>query len=96
MVAGTNTKFDLLMNAGEEFLIVFEAVLDSLDEPRFVYDGKNTAVFYKNKHAPGLIFTPIPKEAQAPLKRVQQILCVEMQNEKIVNEYYAKVEEKTF
>ena len=87
-----NVRFDLLMNAGYDFLVVFDTDGQKVSNPRFVYNQKEKAVLLKNEQADGLIFSPIPKEAWANLSQIKKILCVEVQGEHIVNEYMAKVE----
>ena len=88
-----NVRFDLLMNAGNDFLIVFDADGQKVSAPRFVYNRKETAVLWKNEGAEGLAFSPIPKEAWENLAQTKKILCVEVTGEHIVNEYMAKVEQ---
>ena len=83
-------KFDLLMNAGDELLIVFEANDMTVVSPHFSFDGKETMLLYKNKTTQPLMFVPIPKEAREAMVRARQLLCVEVSGGKIVNEYYAE------
>ena len=83
-------KFDLLMNAGDELLIVFEANTNTVQTPHFSFDGKETAILYKNETVQPLVFRPVPREAREAMKRAQHLLCVEVSGGKIVNEYYAE------
>lgn len=89
----TGKHFDLLMNAAGDVMVVFEALEGTPQNALFVYDGKNRAILYKNKEFFIPIY-PIPKEAEPEMKRVNDILCVEIKNDKIVAEYNAKVEVK--
>lgn len=88
-----NVRFDLLMNAGNEFLVVLDADSQKVSKPRFVYSGKEKAVLFKNEDADGLVFSPIPKEAWKDLVGVKKILCVEIKGGHIINEYMARVEQ---
>lgn len=88
-----SVRFDLLMNAGNDFLVVFDADSQKVSNPRFVYNRKETATLLKNEGAEGLTFSPIPKEAWEELSRAKKILCVEVKDEHIINEYMAKVEQ---
>ena len=88
-----NVRFDLLMNAGNEFLVVFDSDTQKVSKARFVYNRKEKAVLFKNEEADGLVFSPIPKEAWTSLSGAKKILCVEIKDKHIINEYMAKVEQ---
>ena len=87
--------FDLLMNAANELMIVFNRVDQELDDPLFIYDGKSNAFLCKkNGCEPDKVFTELPAEAWSALKVAKDILCVEVDREHIFTEYRARVEVK--
>lgn len=86
-------RFDLLMNAGGEVMIAFEATPIKPTDPVFLYNGRNKGVLCKTKNEE-IPFSPLPKEAWGSMNKAKRILCVEVANQKIVAEYDAPLEVK--
>jgi len=84
-------KFDLLVNMAGEYMIVFPATPQKVENPVFQYDGEGTVYIYKNKEARPLILKPFTDEAKEGFLKIKTILCVEAREEEIINEFEAKV-----
>ena len=86
------SHFDLLMNAAGEMMIAFKALMGKPENPKFIFDGRHSGLLIKNPKSKAENFQPIPQEAKDALNKAQEILCIEVQNEKIVAQYMASVE----
>ena len=84
-------KFDLLVNMAGEYMIVFPATPQKVEDPVFQYDGEDAVYIYKNKAALPLVLRPFTDEAKEAFTKIKTILCVEVRDEEIINEFDAKV-----
>lgn len=83
--------FDLLMNAGGEVMLAFDATPIKPVNPVFVYDGRSRGFLCKTANDK-IPFSPLPKEAWKPMGQAKRILCVEVLNQHIVAQYPALME----
>ena len=90
---GIGKKFDLLMNASGDVMVVFDALPGIPENAQLLYDGRRKAFLHKNKEAV-VPFFPIPEEAWGAINSSKDVLCVEVAEQKIVSEYTAKTEVK--
>ena len=85
--------FDVLMNASNDLMIVFQRIDEEKQDPVFIYDGNARAFLCKNKEpAISRVFTNLPAEAKDALNTAKDILCVELDRGHIYLEYMARVE----
>lgn len=84
------SKYDILQNKKGEILIIINARSGEPENPRFVYDGGETALLYRTKERV-VVFENIAVEARPPLKSVGTMLIVEVENEDVAREYTVPV-----
>ena len=84
------SRFDILQNEEGEILIIINSFAGGPENPRFVYDGGETALLYRTKDNT-VVFNAIPKDARLPLKSVKSMLIVEVENEDVAREYTVPV-----
>ena len=84
------SRYDILQNDEGENLIIINAFAGGPENPRFIYDGSETALLYRTKEK-AVVFNAIPKEARMPLKAVTSMLIVEVENEDVAREYTVPV-----
>ena len=83
--------FDLLMSAGGEVMLAFDATPIKPVNPVFVYDGRSRGFLCKTQEEK-IPFSPLPKEVWKPMGQAKWILCVELLNQHIVAQYNAALE----
>lgn len=83
-------KYDILQNEAGEILIIIDSRAGGPENPRFVYDGSETALLYRSKEN-AVIFNDIAVSARLPLKSVSSMLIVEVENEDVAREYVVPV-----
>ena len=88
--ADQKSRFDILQNEEGEILIIINSFAGGPENPRFVYDGGNTALLYRTKEKT-VVFNDIPEDAHIPLKSVSSMLIVEVENEDVAREYTVPV-----
>lgn len=86
----STSRYDILQNEEGEILIIINAFTGGPENPRFVYDGGETALLYRNKENT-VVFNAIPADARLPLKSVNSMLIVEVENEDVAREYTTPV-----
>ena len=84
------SRFDILQNEEGEILIIINSFAGGPENPRFVYDGGETALLYRTKENT-VVFNAIPLDARLPLKSVTSMLSVEVENEDVAREYTVPV-----
>lgn len=84
------SRYDILQNEQGEILIIINARSGGPENPRFVYDGGETALLYRTKES-AVVFKSIAVEARLPLKSVSTMLIVEVENEDVAREYTVPV-----
>ena len=83
--------FDLLMNAGGDLMIAFDATPIKPVRPVFVYDGRDRGILCKTKESQ-IPFYPLPREAWDAMNKAKNILCVEVSDQHVVAEYSVPLE----
>lgn len=84
------SRYDILQNKEGEILIIINSRPGAPEEPRFIYDGGQTAILYRTKDA-AVVFKGIAKGARKPMKMVSSMLIVEVENEDVLREYTVPV-----
>ena len=84
-------NFDLLMNAGGDLMIAFDATPVKPVKPVFIYDGRGRGLLYKTKENQ-IPFYPLPREAWDAMNKAKKILCVEVAEKHSVAEYGVPLE----
>ena len=84
------SRFDIFQNDEGEILIMINTFAGGPENPRFVYDGGETALLYRNKER-AIVFRKIPKGARIPLKSVRSMLIVEVEDKDVAREYTVPV-----
>jgi len=84
------SRYDILQNDAGEILIIINSRSGGPENPRFVYDGGDTALLYRTKDS-AVVFGGIAVSARLPLKSVSSMLIVEVENEDVEREYVVPV-----
>lgn len=84
------SRYDILQNEAGEILIIINSRSGGPENPRFVYDGGDTALLYRTKDS-AVVFSGIAASARLPLKSVSTMLIVEVENEDVEREYVVPV-----
>lgn len=84
------SKYDILQNEAGEILIIINSRAGGPENPRFVYDGGETALLYRSKQT-AVVFKKIAQGARIPLKSVSTMLIVEVENDDVAREYEVPV-----
>ena len=83
-------RYDMLQNAAGEILIIIEYREGGAENPRLVYDGGDQALLYRSRES-AFMLNSIAKEARMPLKSVNEVLMVEIENDDVAREYKVPV-----
>ena len=86
----TEGTYDILQNATGEILIMIRQRRGGPENPRFVYDGGETALLYRSRES-SVFLGDINVDARAPLKRVDEILVAEIDGDEVAREYVVPV-----
>jgi hypothetical protein len=84
------SRYDICQNDEGEILIIINARAGGPEDPRFVYDGGETALLYRTKDS-AVIFEKIAFDARLPLKSVSSMLIVEVEDNDVAREYEVPV-----
>lgn len=84
------SRYDILQNELGEILIIINSRAGGPENPRFVYDGGETALLYRTKDS-AVIFKKVAPDARLPLKSVASMLIVEVEGEDVAREYVVPV-----
>lgn len=84
------STYDILQNAAGEILLMIKQRRGGPENPRFVYDGGDTALLYRSRES-SVFLGGINADARAPLKRVDEILVAEIDGEEVAREYSVPV-----
>lgn len=87
---GEKGAYSILRNAKGEIMVMMDSHEGEPESPRFIYDGKDTALLYRNSES-SVAFRQIDEEAQEPLRAVKEVLIVEIENDDVEREYIAPV-----
>ena len=84
------STYDILQNAAGEILLMIKQRRGGPENPRFVYDGGETALLYRSRES-SVFLGGINAEARVPLKRVDEILVAEIDGDEVAREYVVPV-----
>lgn len=87
---GTKGTYSIRQNSKGEIMIMMEARQGGPENPRFIYDGKDVALLYRNSES-SVAFRHIDEGARTPLMNVKEILVVELVGEDVEREYMVPV-----
>ena len=87
---GAEGAYDILQNAAGEILIIIRQRRGGPENPRFVYDGGETALLYRSRES-SVFLGNINIEARNPLKIVDEILVAEIDGDEVAREYLVPV-----
>ncbi|MBE6452856.1 MAG: hypothetical protein E7012_05150 [Alphaproteobacteria bacterium] len=86
----TEGTYDILQNAAGEILIIIKHRRGGPENPRFVYDGGETALLYRSRES-SVFLGNITDDARSPLKIVDEILVAEIDGDEVAREYLVPV-----
>ncbi|MBR5598986.1 MAG: hypothetical protein IKW39_02995 [Alphaproteobacteria bacterium] len=84
------SRYDILQNKAGEILIIINSRQGAPENPRFIYDGGDTALLYRTKEM-AVVFKNIANGARKPLKMVTSMLVVEVEEDDVLREYTVPV-----
>lgn len=87
---GTRGRFSVLQNDKGEIMLLMDAREGEPDDPRFIYDGSDTALLFRSFES-NVAIRNLGEEAREPLKNAKEILVVEIVDEDVKREYVAPV-----
>ena len=83
-------RYDILQNAAGEILIIIKYHQGGPENPRFVYDGGASALLYRSRES-AIMLDNINEKARNPLKSVDELLIVEIEDDDVAREYKVPV-----
>lgn len=83
-------RYDILQNAAGEILVIINYHEGGPENPRLVYDGGDTALLYRSRES-AVLLENLNEKARAPLKSVDEVLMVEVENDDVAREYIVPV-----
>lgn len=87
---GKKGAYSILQNAKGEIMVMMDSREGEPENPRFIYDGKDTALLYRSSES-SVAFRHIDEGAQEPLRSVKEVLIVEIEDDDVAREYNAPV-----
>lgn len=87
---GQKGRYSILQNAKGEIMIMMDSRVGGPENPRFIYDGSDTALLYRSQES-SVAFRKIDEGARNPLKSVTEVLVVEIENDDVEREYIVPV-----
>jgi len=88
---GEKGSYSILENAKGEIMVMMSSVREGKPEnPRFIYDGGEVALLYRNEES-SVALRGIDEVARKSLKKVSEVLIVEVLNDDVEREYFAPV-----
>ena len=82
--------YEILQNATGEVLVMIKQRRVGPENPRFVYDGGDTALLYRSRES-SVFLGAINKDARSPLKNVNEVLVAEIDGDEVAREYLVPV-----
>ncbi len=86
IVSEREEEYNILQNAAGEILILLTVRSGGPENPRLVYDGGNSALLYRSRESE-VILDNINPAARMPLKSVDEVLVVELEEDEVAREY---------
>lgn len=83
-------KYDILQNAAGEILIIIKYREGGPENPRLVYDGGPHALLYRSRES-AVMLDSINVKARQPLKSVDEVIMVEIEDDDVAREYKVPV-----
>lgn len=87
---GTRGRFSILQNDKGEIMLIMDAREGEPDDPRFIYDGSDTALLFRSFES-NIAIRNLGEEAREPLKNAKEIHVVEIVDEDVKRDYMAPV-----
>ncbi len=87
---GNEGTYDILQNAAGEILIMLKQRRGGPENPRFVYDGGETALLYRSRES-SVFLGGINEDARKPLRMVDEVLVAEIDGDEVAREYMVPV-----
>lgn len=87
---GVKGAYSILQNAKGEIMVMMDSREGEPENPRFIYDGNETALLYRNPDS-SVAFRHIDEGAQESLRTVKEVLIVEIENDDVAREYNAPI-----
>lgn len=82
--------YEILQNGAGEILIMIKQRRGGPENPRFVYDGGDTALLYRSRES-SVFLGGINPEARQPIKAVDEVLVAEIDGDEVAREYMVPV-----
>ena len=82
--------YEILQNGAGEILIIIKQRRGGPENPRFVYDGGETALLYRSRES-SVFLGGINENARQPLKAVDEVLVAEIDGDEVAREYIVPV-----
>ena len=82
--------YEILQNAAGEILVMIKQRRGGPENPRFVYDGGETALLYRSRES-SVFLGGINESARSPLKSVDEVLVAEIDGDEVAREYMVPV-----
>ena len=80
-------KYDIIENNAGEIMMIIKYRDGGPENPRLVYDGGSVALLYRSRES-AILLDEIDERARHPLKSVEKVLLVELDNNEVAREYY--------
>ena len=82
--------YEILQNAAGDVLIIIKQRRGGPENPRFVYDGGDTALLYRSRES-SVFLGGINQSARQPLRAVDEVLVAEIDGDEVAREYLVPV-----
>lgn len=83
---GQKGRYTIFQNAKGEIMIMMDSHDGGPENPRLIYDGSDTALFYRSQES-SIVLRDIDEGAHLPLKSVTEVLLIEVENGDVDREY---------
>ena len=87
---GVRGAYSIMQNKEGEIMLMMDAREGDPENPRFIYDGGDTALLYRSQES-SVAFRNLGEGTREPLKSVNEILVVEILNDDVEREYMVPV-----
>lgn len=86
VVSEREEEYNIMQNAAGEILIIINVRSGGPENPRLVYDGGKSALLYRSRES-SVLLDEINPAARSPLKTVDEVLIVELDDDEVAREY---------